>query len=62
MVDETSFAERAGDDPQRLEQRRNAWRELLATVRVTPAFVNLAQPDPATADAALDAALFRPDR
>ena len=62
VVDETSFAERAGDDPQRLEQRRNAWRELLATVRVTPAFVNLAQPDPATADAALDAALFRPDR
>jgi hypothetical protein len=62
VVDETSFAARAGDDPQRLEQRRKAWRELLATVRVAPAFVNLAEPDPATADAALDAALFRPDR
>jgi hypothetical protein len=61
VVDETSFAARAGDDPQRLQQRRTAWRELLAAVRVTPAFVNLADPDPATADAALDAALFRPD-
>ena len=62
VVDETSYSARAGDDPQRLEQRRKAWRELLATVRVVPAFVNLAEPDSATADAALDAALFRPDR
>ncbi len=61
VVDETSFAARAGDDPQRMEQRRAAWRELLGTVRVTPAFVNLADPDLATADAALDAALFRPE-
>ncbi len=61
VVDETSFAARSGDDPQRLQQRRSAWRELLATVRVTPAFVNLADPDLSTADAALDAALFRPD-
>lgn len=62
VVDETSFTARTGDDPQRLETRRKAWRELLGTVRVAPAFVNLADPDPATADAALDAALFRPDR
>jgi hypothetical protein len=62
VVDETSFAARAGDDPQRLAQRRKAWTDLLGTVRVTPAFVNLADPDSATADAALDAALFRPDR
>lgn len=61
VVDETSFAARSGDDPQRMQQRRAAWRELLAAVRVTPAFVNLADPDQATADAALDAALFRPD-
>ncbi len=61
VVDETSFAARSGDDPQRMQQRRSAWRELLGTVRVTPAFVNLAEPDPSTADAALDAALFRPD-
>jgi len=61
VVDETSYAARSEDDPQRLHQRRSAWRELLAAVRVTPAFVNLADPDPATADAALDAALFRPD-
>lgn len=62
VVDETSFAARAGDDPQRLQQRRTAWRDLLDAQHVTPAFVNLADPDPATADAALDAALFRPDR
>ncbi len=61
VVDETSFAARSGDDPQRLQQRRAAWRELLGTVRVTPAFVNLADPDVSTADAALDAALFRPE-
>jgi hypothetical protein len=62
VVDETSFAARAGDDPQRLAQRRKAWADLLGTVRITPAFVNLADPDSATADTALDAALFRPDR
>ena len=61
VVDETSFSARAVDDPHRMQQRRSAWRELLGTVRVTPAFVNLADPDPATADALLDAALFRPD-
>ncbi len=61
VVDETSFAARSGDDPQRLQQRRSAWRELLGSVRVTPAFVNLSDPDASTADAALDAALFRPD-
>ena len=61
VVDETSFAARSADDPQRMQQRRAAWRELLGTVRVTPAFVNLADPDASTADAALDAALFRPD-
>ncbi|MEP6969598.1 MAG: DUF2868 domain-containing protein [Betaproteobacteria bacterium] len=62
VVDESRFAAGAGNDPQRLTQRRQAWRELLAAVRVAPAFVNLADPDAATADAALDAALFRPDR
>lgn len=61
VVDETSFAAHLGEDPQRMQQRRSAWRDLLGTVRVTPAFVNLADPDPATADALLDAALFRPD-
>ena len=57
VVDETSFKARAGADPQRLEQRRDAWRALLRPAQISPAFVELAAPDPATADAALEAAL-----
>lgn len=58
VVDETSFKARAGDDPQRLQERREAWRTLLRPI--TPAFVDLAAPDPATADAAMDAAFAVP--
>lgn len=57
VLDETSFKARAGADPQRLEQRRDAWRALLRPVQIIPAFVELAAPDPAGADAALEAAL-----
>ncbi len=60
IVDETSFKARAGDDPQRMEQRRAAWRDMLATVQVVPVFVDLSTPDLPTADAALDLALSRP--
>lgn len=62
IVDETSFKARAGADPQRLEQRRGAWRALLRPAQLTPAFVELAAPDPATADAALEAAFAVPRR
>ncbi len=60
LVDETSFKARAGDDPQRVEQRRAAWRDLLRAAHVVPAFVDLATPDLTSADAAMDAALFAP--
>lgn len=59
LVDETSFRARAADDPQRLEQRRVAWRELLGAVHLAPEFVDLSAPDLAAADAALDTALYR---
>lgn len=57
VVDETGFAVRSGADPQRMQQRRAAWQELLATVPVVPAFINLGQPDVERAGAALEAAL-----
>lgn len=60
LVDETSFRARAGADPQRLAQRRAAWQDLLRPIRIAPAFIDLANPDLALADAAMDAALFVP--
>jgi hypothetical protein len=60
VVDETSFKARSVDDPQRIVQRRIAWRELLQPTRVEPVFIDLSAPDAATADAAMDAALFVP--
>jgi len=62
VVDESSFKARAGADPQRLQERREAWRALLRPAQITPAFVELASPDPATADAALEAAIAVPKR
>lgn len=61
IVDEASFKARAGDDPQRLSQRRAAWRDMLATVHVVPVFVDLSAPDLPAADADLDLALNRPE-
>lgn len=62
LIDETSFKARSTDDPQRLIERRGAWRELLLPTGVVPAFVDLGQPDAASADAALDAAWFVPKK
>ncbi|MCB2027260.1 MAG: DUF2868 domain-containing protein [Rhodoferax sp.] len=62
VVDETSFKARTGDEPQRLGQRRDAWRALLQPAGIEPAFVDLAAPDAATVDAAMDAALLVPKR
>jgi hypothetical protein len=62
VVDETSFKARAGADPQRLQERRDAWRALLRPAQITPAFVELASPDRATADAAMEAAFAVPTR
>ena len=60
VVDETSFKARTRDEPQRLGQRRDAWRALLQPAGIEPAFVDLGAPDAATADAAMDAALLVP--
>lgn len=60
LIDETSFIARVADDPDRLAQRRAAWQDLLRPTRVVPVFVQLADPDFAQADAAVDAALFVP--
>ncbi len=60
IVDETSFTARAGADPQRLAQRRSAWQDMLATVQVGPAFVDLSAPDLPAVDAALELAMNRP--
>lgn len=62
VVDETSFQARTRDEPHRLGQRRDAWRALLQPAGIEPAFVELAAPDLATADAAMDAALWVPNR
>jgi len=61
VVDETSFKSRTSDEPQRLEQRRDAWRDLLQPAGIEPAFVDLVAPELA-ADAAMDAALWVPSR
>ena len=59
VVDETAFRERWGDSDPRLEERRAAWRDVLAGPRIAPAFVHLAGGDLPAAEAALDAALAR---
>ena len=57
VVDESAFRARWPGDDRRLAQRRGIWSELLTGVRVAPIFVDLAAPDLAFADRALDAAL-----
>jgi hypothetical protein len=55
IVDESAFRARS-DDPARLDERRRLWRDFCTEQRLTPVFVNLAAPDLAAAEAALDAA------
>jgi hypothetical protein len=57
IVDETSFRSRFDGQPARLAERRALWRELLATRNVVPVFVDLANPDLGTAEAALSRVL-----
>jgi hypothetical protein len=57
VVDESAFRARFGNDEARVAERRLAWRDVLASSRIVPAFVDLARADPASAEAALDAAL-----
>jgi hypothetical protein len=57
VLDEAAWRMRNGDDPERLEARRKLWRTLCADHRCAPLFVDLAAPDFAAAERALDAAL-----
>ena len=57
LVDESAFRARWPGDERRLAQRRGIWSELLTAQRVVPIFVDLAAPDLAFAEAAIDAAL-----
>lgn len=57
LIDEGAFAARWSGEPARVADRRTAWRQMCAEARVPAVFVDLAGPDLAAADAALDAAL-----
>jgi hypothetical protein len=59
IVDESGFAERFADDPQRRKERRNAWRQMLATRSVEPVFVELEAADLDRAERELAQALDR---
>ncbi len=61
VVDESAFRARWPDDDRRLAQRRGIWSELLAGVGIVPIFVDLAAPDLAFAERAVDAALAARD-
>ncbi|MEO5764193.1 MAG: DUF2868 domain-containing protein [Casimicrobiaceae bacterium] len=57
LVDETAFRARAAGDDARLVGRRATWRDALAADGVAIVFSDLAAPDLAAAETALDAAL-----
>ncbi|WP_165877476.1 DUF2868 domain-containing protein [Agromyces fucosus] len=56
LVDESGFLARWGDDAQRRDERRAAWRELLEAHGSVAVFVDLGDPDLAAAEAELAAA------
>jgi hypothetical protein len=57
LVDESAWLARWGADPERVESRRAAWRQVCDEAQVPAVFVDLAHPDLAATDAALDAAI-----
>ncbi|MBE7523755.1 MAG: DUF2868 domain-containing protein [Burkholderiales bacterium] len=57
IVDEGAWAARFAGEPARIEERRGAWRQLCGEAGVAVVFVDLANPDLAATDAALDAAI-----
>jgi len=59
LVDEAAFRARAPGDAKRLEERRAAWRALLADRDVSPVFVDLAAPDLPAVEKQFDALLAR---
>ncbi len=60
VVDESGMRARLGDDAARLDARRALWRRLGDDHRCAMLFVDLAAPDFASAERALDAALTAP--
>lgn len=59
MIDEGDFHRRFAQQPDRIEQRRAAWREALSAQRIDPLFVDLAASDLRDAESALNAVLDR---
>ena len=59
MVDESAFRSRFADQPRRIDERRDAWRRMLAAHRLEPVFADLGSPDQTATAAALEAALER---
>jgi Protein of unknown function (DUF2868) len=59
VVDESGFVQRFADDPRRREDRRSAWRRMLAGKSHDPVFVELEMADLGTAERALTLALDR---
>ena len=62
IVDEAAFNARWRNDQARREARRRLWRDYCAEARLAPVFVDLAEPDLAAVEEAVDAALADPDR
>ena len=62
LIDEAAFKRRFASMPQRLAQRREAWRAMCAELGTLPVFADLEAPDPAATGPALQAALEQPVR
>jgi hypothetical protein len=60
LVDETAFKRRFAAMPERLAQRRDAWRLFCEPLGTLPVFADLEADDPALVDPALQAAMSRP--
>jgi len=54
IVDEASFRVRFAGQTARVDERRAAWRQILASHGITPVFIDLSHPDLAAAEAALN--------
>jgi hypothetical protein len=59
IVDESHFRRRFAQSPQRLDERRAAWRQMLASQQVEPIFFDLARAELGAAEAALNAVIER---
>jgi hypothetical protein len=60
LIDEAAFKRRFAAAPERLAQRRDAWRQCCESLGTLPVFADLEAPDAAVVGPALQAALARP--